>query len=103
MFTAPDGRPVHIPPLLFVTLIDHLPGVELFQVVQTDPATLRIRLLYQPDVDPARQDGQWRSLSAELTALLHGHGLGDIALIRAAEPPQQSSGGKFRLVIPLDE
>lgn len=101
VFATPDGKYVSIPPLLFVTLIDHMPGIELFQVVQTSPNSLRIRLHYQANYDRHQQDRQWQTLSAELTRMLQGHGLDYINLERATEPPQQSQGGKFRLVIPL--
>jgi phenylacetate-coenzyme A ligase PaaK-like adenylate-forming protein len=101
VFTTPDGKNVSIPPLLFVTLIDHMPGIELFQVVQTSPNAVRIRLCYQATYDRPQQDRQWQALKAELSGLLKGHGLDFITLERATEPPQQSQGGKFRLVIPL--
>ncbi len=101
VFTMPGGKPVSIPPLLFVTLIDHMPGVELFQVVQTSPNSLRIRLSYHASYDRSQQDRQWQALNVELTKMLKGHGLDFITLERAAEPPQQSKGGKFRLVTPL--
>jgi len=101
MFTTPDGKQVSIPPLLFVTLIDHIPGIELFQVVQTSPHALRIRLCYPATYDRQEQNRQWQILHNELIRLLKSYGLDFITLERAAEPPQQSQGGKFRLVIPL--
>lgn len=101
VFITPGGRRVGIPPLLFVTLIDHMPGIELFQVVQTSPHTLCIRLQYQAGYDQMQQDHQWHILYIELTRMLKGHGLDFITLERATDPPQQSKGGKFRLVIPL--
>ena len=101
VFTTPDGKHVSIPPLLFVTLIDHMDGIELFQVVQTSPHTLRIRLVYQATYDRSQQDRLWQVLYTELTRMLKGHELDFITLERATEPPEQSQGGKFRLVIPL--
>lgn len=101
VFTTPDDKQINIPPLLFVTLIDHFPGVEIFQVVQTTPQTLRIRLRYQLSFSQAQQDQVWQSLSTELIKMLKGHGLDCITLERATELPQQSNGGKFRLVIPF--
>ncbi len=100
VFTTRNGKHVSIPPLLFVTLIDHMPGIKLFQVVQTSPHTLRIRLCYQAIYNQPQQDRQWQALYAELTRMLKGYGLDFITLERAIEPPQQSQGGKFRLVIP---
>jgi phenylacetate-coenzyme A ligase PaaK-like adenylate-forming protein len=100
-FKTPDGEKVTVPPLLFVTLIDRIRGIELFQVVQTSPTTLRIRLHYMASVDQQQQDRQWQFLCNELTKLLAGHKLGNITLERASEPPEQAPGGKFRMVIPL--
>jgi hypothetical protein len=43
----------------------------------------------------------WRTVSAELSGLLADHGLANVTVERAAEPPRQAAGGKFRTVIPL--
>ncbi|MCE1253567.1 MAG: phenylacetate--CoA ligase family protein [Anaerolineae bacterium] len=101
VFVKPNGEHVSVPPLLFVTLIDHMPGIELFQVVQTSPDTLRIRLSYQATYNQAQQNDQWQTLYAALSEVLKGYGLNFVSLERASEPPRQSEGGKFRLVIPL--
>ncbi|MEU7576917.1 phenylacetate--CoA ligase family protein [Streptomyces sp. NPDC041068] len=100
VLTFPTGRGegVDIPPLSFGTLIDRTPGVEVFQVEQTAPATLRVRMHLAEGVDPERV---WRAVHQELTGLLADQGVADVAVERAGEPPRQTPGGKYRTVIPL--
>ncbi|GAA4069676.1 hypothetical protein GCM10022214_26220 [Actinomadura miaoliensis] len=43
-FPRPDGQPVTLAPLPLATLLEAVPGLELFQIVQTTPTMLRIRL-----------------------------------------------------------
>lgn len=102
VFTASNGEKVMVPPLLFVTLIDRMHGIELFQIVQTSPTILRIRLHYAASVDQQQQDRQWQILCDELTTMLMGRNLGHITFERDSESPEQSQGGKFRMVIPFE-
>ncbi|RSO20594.1 CoF synthetase, partial [Streptomyces sp. WAC 06725] len=94
------GTPVQLAPLAFGTLFDRTPGVELFQIEQTTPTTLRVRLLPATDADP---DHVWHSTRLELTRLLTDNKLDHIAIQRADEPPRQTPGGKYRTVIPFDQ
>lgn len=98
-FPADGGAAVQLAPLAFGTLFDRTPGVELFQVEQTAPSTLRVRLLPAADADP---DRVWRTAHLELTRLLADNKLDHIAVQRAEEPPHQAAGGKYRTVIPFD-
>jgi phenylacetate-coenzyme A ligase PaaK-like adenylate-forming protein len=97
-FPTPGGGQVTIPPLAFE--IDHLPGLALSQIVQTEPARLRVRLLIDVGADP---DTVWEKAHAELKRVLADHGLNHVAVERAEEPPEQTKGGKFRQVIPLSD
>ncbi len=97
-FLTPDGHQVVLPPLGLDTLVDRVPGVSLFQLVQTTSSTLRVRLVCAPDADA---DQVWHAVCEGLTGMLADHGLGHVELQRATEQPQQSVGGKFRPVIPL--
>lgn len=92
------GRQFGFPPLAFVALADHLPGVEQFQLMQTAPGRLRVRLRPSIGTDP---DLVGQRMLAEFAALLARHGLDDIILERGPEAPQQSASGKYRTVIPL--
>ena len=95
-FATPRGERVSIPPLAFG--LDHVAGVGLFQVVQTAPARLRVRLRPASGADP---DRVWRAVHGEIARLLAAHGLGHVDVGRGGEPPQPSPGGKFRELVPL--
>ncbi|MEV4927551.1 phenylacetate--CoA ligase family protein [Streptomyces roseoverticillatus] len=93
-----SGGHVSLSPLAFGTLFDRTPGIELFQIEQTAPSALRVRMLPAAGADP---DRVWRTVLQELTRLLAGNGLGHVTVQRAEEPPRQTPGGKYRTVIPL--
>lgn len=93
-----DGERISIPPLAFE--IDHIPGVELFQIVQTAPTTLRVRLRPAAGADP---DRLWQAAHAAIARLLTEHKIEHVTIERAEEPPEQTAGGKFRQVIPLPQ
>ena len=95
-FSAERGEPVSIPALMF-EVVDAL-GVEQFQIVQTTPASLRVRLRSAPGAEP---DRVWQAVYTEVTRVLKERGLGHVTVERAEEPPAQSVGGKYRAVIPL--
>ncbi|MCP2169434.1 phenylacetate--CoA ligase family protein [Goodfellowiella coeruleoviolacea] len=97
-FPAAGGEPVSISPMLFGTLLDRAPGLTQYQLVQTAPSTLRVRL--RP-VSGADADQVWQTVRAEITHLLAEHRVDHVTLERAEEAPQQSPGGKFRRIIPL--
>lgn len=81
-----------------VHLVRRLRRSEMFQIVQTAPTTLRVRLRLAAGADP---DRVWEAVQSEMARLLAARGLANVAVERAAEPPEQSPGGKDREVIPL--
>lgn len=95
-FSAERGEQVSIPALMF-EVVDAL-EVELFQIVQTTATGLRVRLRLAAAADP---DRVWQAVHTEITRVLEQHGLRDVTVERAEEPPVQSPGGKYRAVIPL--
>ena len=95
-FFRDTGEQVPIPALMF-EVVD-ASEIELFQVVQTSPTTLRVRLRLAPG---ANQDRVWPAVHAEIARVLEAQGLRNVTVDRAAEPPEQSRGGKYRTVIPL--
>jgi putative adenylate-forming enzyme len=97
-FPGVHGEQVSISPMLFGTLLDRVPGVEQFQVVQTTPATLRVRL--QP-ADDADADRVWRAVHDGIDRLLTDNKADQVSIERAEEPPQRGAGGKYRRVVPL--
>jgi phenylacetate-coenzyme A ligase PaaK-like adenylate-forming protein len=92
------GGDVAISPMLFGTLLDRTPGIDRFQIVQTAPTALRVRLRTR---DGADTDRVWQTVRDGITHLLTEHKADDVTLERADEPPQQSPGGKYRRIIPL--
>jgi phenylacetate-coenzyme A ligase PaaK-like adenylate-forming protein len=95
-FPTERGEQVAVPSLALE--IDHVPGVELFQIAQIAPTQLRVRLHPSANADPHRV---WRAVHSELTKLLNEHELGHVSIELAAEPPIPSFAGKYRTVIPL--
>jgi len=99
VLSTDQGERVTMPPLLFGTSIYDIPSIEQFQIVQTAPATLRVRLKLEAGADP---DRIWQAVQTRLTRLLTEHQLAAIRLERAEEVPERSSGGKYREIIPLN-
>lgn len=97
-FLGDQGQRVSIPVLAFE--IDHIPGIELFQIVQTIPTSLRVRLRLQAGID---RDRVWQSVDSEILRLLNEHNVNHVRVEHADEPPEQSSGGKYRTVVPLNQ
>lgn len=96
-FAGARGERVAIPPLAFA--VHHVPGVALLQVVQRTPTRLRVRLRPAPGADA---DRVWEGVRGELAQRLAAQHLAHVAIERADEPPEQSAGGKYRSVVPLD-
>jgi phenylacetate-coenzyme A ligase PaaK-like adenylate-forming protein len=90
-FTDATGESVTIPPLALTTLVDGTPGVRLYQIVQTAPDTIRIRL----------QGDAGHEIQTTVSKFLTERGLAAVKVVMADEPPEQTSGGKVRTVVPL--
>lgn len=95
-FAGTDGRDLTLPPMVFYALLDPVPGVDLYQVVQTAPDALRVRLAVSGD--PA---AVWPQVEADMRGLLERHGLAHVRLERGDEAPELTSGGKVRPIIPF--
>lgn len=95
-FSTARHENVSIPALMFEVV--NASNVELFQVVQTTPTSLRVRLRFTMGADPNRV---WQSVHAEITRVLQEHGVAHVTVERAEEAPEQSTGGKYRAVIPM--
>ena len=98
-FPAASGSGVvAVPPLALGTVVDRTPGVELFQIVQTAPTRISVRVLPGAGADPEQiRAGVGKGIAALLTEL----GLAHVTVESAPEPPEQTTGGKYRTVIPL--
>ena len=93
-----DGRAdVAIVPLAIETAVERVAGIDRFQVVQTGPAALQVRLRA---TDGADRQTVWESARANLTELLAGHELGHVRVELAEEEPHRTAGGKLPTVVP---
>jgi phenylacetate-CoA ligase len=100
-FPTPPGATdstVTITPLTLSTRLDRLPSLALFQILQTAPTELTVRL--QPAPGATAQQA-WTDVHRELTALLTTHGLAQVTVRPAEQAPRPATGGKYRLVQPL--
>lgn len=97
-FPTPSGDQIVIAPLVLVTLVDRIAGIEQCQIIQTAPAVLRVRLRPAATAD---RDRVWQEVHSGIAQLLQEQGLAHVEVERAGELPKQSAGGKYREVIPL--
>ena len=81
---AASGRLVELLPLAIETAIEEA-GVDMFQVAQVGPHSLRVRLPGSPDGPPGRATE--RGALAALATLLRRHGVEDADLALDAQPP----------------
>lgn len=94
-----DGGTVSVLPLAITAPIDDALGVERCQLVQSGPASLRVRLQLESG---AQADAVWQDVTSKLAAFLAGQGLANVELVRAEEAPEQTgASGKFHQVIAL--
>lgn len=90
----PGGDTVHVLPLAIGAVVEETPGVESFQLIQTGPAELTVRLAAAAEVDRV-----WGAVQERLRAYLAAQGTPGVGLRRAAEGPARNPrGGKFRQV-----
>jgi hypothetical protein len=77
-------------------VVEETPGVRRYQVIQTEPATLSIRL----EADAGSDEAQvWEAVTARLHAYLVSQELSTVALRRdSALPSPHPKSGKFRQV-----
>jgi hypothetical protein len=95
---AGEGGEIRITSSVLGTVVGPVGGITAFQIEQTAPTALRLRLRFGPDADPERA---WRETEQELRALLDKKGAGHVTVERAEEEPVPGAGGKLRKLIPL--
>lgn len=92
-----DGGEVVLLPMGLATVVEETPGVRRYQLLQTGADALTIRLDHDPAVDRAEV---WQRVRAGLADLLQAHGVVDVQLRLAVEPPQVNPrSGKLRHVL----
>jgi phenylacetate-CoA ligase len=95
-FKALDGKVIRIPPLGLTGVLWGLPEVRRSQLIQTGPATLRVRL----EVTPGAHDQEvWEAVAGRLRGYLAAQGVASARVERASEPPNRDPiSGRFRRV-----
>ena len=97
VFRTMGGQNVEIPPLAFTLLLENLPGLDQFQIIQTAPAEIAVRLRIS---EGAGQDVA-QVARAKLRELFASRSLGHVVVETDLRPPEQGAGGKYRRVIPI--
>lgn len=95
------GAVVHITPLAISSVLEQASGLHRFQLVQTGPNHLRVRI--EPCTD-ADAHNVWQQVAAHLQTYLAAQDLSNVQYVRGHEPFASSGlSGKFRQVIGLQE
>lgn len=91
---APDGKSVPILPMALATVVEEVPGVTRYQIIQTAPAELSLR------IDAPYENQQVGDMvTHRLREYLGTLGLPSIQIEESPEPPTRDPvSGKFRLV-----
>jgi phenylacetate-coenzyme A ligase PaaK-like adenylate-forming protein len=93
---AHDGTIAHLVPLALTTVVEDAADVHRFQIVQTAPDCLALRLT---DADRARAGAP---AVAALRAYLDFHALTEVGIIlETGEPRPEHRGGKLRQVVAM--
>lgn len=95
-FRQDGGALVQVLPMALATVIETTPGVRRYQLIQTGPKTLRVRLEVRTD---AGAPSVWRSVTANLQNFLASQGVSGVTINKAEEKPYRDPRtGKFRQV-----
>ncbi len=95
-FETSDSRASTILPMALEAVVEVIPGVQRFQLVQTGPMTLKVRLETVSGSDEAQV---WETVENHLHIFLELQGLLDVHIERSPEcPAQHIRSGKFRQV-----
>jgi phenylacetate-CoA ligase len=95
-FPTQRGATVQILPLSILTVAEEAPGVYSCQIIQTEPLKLKVRLAVK---ETGEEQAVWEALQARLVTFLAEHGVVNVTIGKAAEPPQlHPKSGKFQQV-----
>lgn len=95
-FPSSSGRPVPLLPLALETVVEEIPGVGSYQIVQTGPDRLRLRLDAAPGHDRARTGD---AVAERLRGFLSAQGLPQVSVdVTEERPVRDPAGGKLRRV-----
>lgn len=91
-----DGREVALLPMAVATVVEETPGVRRYQILQTAPAALTIRLDHDPGTD---RSVVWRRVELRMREFLLAQGAGQVGVELAGDRPRPNPrNGKLRHV-----
>jgi len=95
-FPDPAGGKAGVLPMAIASVVEQVPGVVRYQIIQTAPDQIKLRLELEPGVDRA---SIWAKMEADLRAFFSAQGAAPVHASLADEEPQASPvSGKFRHV-----
>ncbi|MCM3598116.1 AMP-binding protein [Metabacillus idriensis] len=96
-FSAPNGQIILILPLALKTIVEEKPGLRRFQLIQTEPDQLTVRL----EVDKGNPREQvWENVREALLDYFATQGLTTISIEKSDELPQRHpKSGKYQHVL----
>ena len=80
--------------------MDQIADIESYQLVQTAPTILRVRLRLTAD---AHRDRVWQAAERAIRHALDQHNAQYVAVQRGQEAPEPSPGGKYRRIVPFEK
>jgi phenylacetate-CoA ligase len=94
-----EGSAVDVLPLAITADLESVRGLARFQLVQSGPAQLTVRLRA---VDGRPADIVWEAVAGRLRSFLGAQGLADVTIERDTRPPDElGASGKFHQVVGL--
>ncbi len=95
-FPATAGGVTGVLPMAIASVVEQVPGVTRYQIIQTAPDQLRLRLEVESGAD---REAIWVKLEADLGEFFLAHGAAPVQAVLASEEPQVNPvSGKFRHV-----
>lgn len=94
---SPDGSTVRLAPMALTTVVEEASGVHRFQIIQTAPNRLALRIEPSPSGD---RNGAWQAARAALLDYLAAQSLPNVEVtLDDAAPAPDPSSGKLREVV----
>jgi len=94
---TPSGSFVHVSPFALTTVVEDVLACRRFQLVQTAPAQIAVRI---ETIDPGERRSQWDAARRALRSYLAQQSLGNVRLVLDSRfPVPDAQSGKLREVI----
>lgn len=95
-FATPGGKRVPVLPMAIAAVVEETPGVHRYQIIQTDPAAVNVRMETAAGRDASEV---WGAIATRLRDYLSAQGLGSVTVLKSPDPPARDPvSGKFREV-----